>query len=168
MAPPAPPSSSVPLRYALPLERAGEAAGAAARGGDKMDHRQGSVRVRVLEAEGLASRADGSPCEPYVTVAVAELLRKRARRTVARARGPNAVWEEAFDFEGVSACSQIVVDVWDRPAAGAESNLLGKVVLELGECRPGVPHTYFKRLLEGNLVLRVLFDFEPLPADESA
>ena len=30
----------------------------------------------------------------------------------------------------------------------------------------GVPHTYFKHLLEGKLVLRVLFDFNELPPVE--
>ena len=41
-------------------------------------HQPGSLRVRLLEAEGLAARADGSACEPYVTVSVAELTRRIA------------------------------------------------------------------------------------------
>lgn len=134
-------------------------------------HQPGSLRVRLLEAEGLAARADGSACEPYVTVSVAELTRRRTRRTDAK-RGVGGVvaFEEAFDFEATSACAQVVVDVWDRPAAGAPASLLGKAVLGVGECRAGVPHTYFKHLLEGKLVLRLLFDFAPLPseADELA
>ena len=60
--------------------------------------------------------------------------------------------------------------MWDRPAPAAPPDLLGKAVLNLSECRPGVPHTYFKHLLEGKLVLRLLFDFATLPseADELA
>jgi hypothetical protein len=38
----------------------------------------------------------------------------------------------------------------DKDAATkAAADLLGKAVLSLSECRPGVPHTYFKHLLEG-------------------
>lgn len=159
-----PSRSAEQLRYELPLERAGEAAGGSREADLAADHRQGSLRVRVVEAEGLARRADGAPCEPYVTVAVAELLRRRTRRTSGAARGPVARWGEAFDFDSVSACAQVVVDVWDRPPGGV-ADLLGKAVLSLDECRPGVPHSYFKHLLEGKLVLRVLFDFESLPSE---
>ena len=141
------------VRYELPLARAGEGAAGVPADADA-DHRQGNLRVRVMMAEGLP---EGS--QPSVTVAVAELTRRRARRTATAARGPNAEWNEAFDFEATSACAQVVLDVWDRPATGAAA-LLGKVVIGLSECRPGVPHTYFKHLLEGKLVLRVLFGFE--------
>jgi len=57
------------------------------------------------------------------------------------------------------------VDVWDQPAEGP-ADLLGKAVLSLSECRVGVPHTYFKHLLEGKLVLRLLFDLDDLPSEE--
>ena len=139
------------LRYDLPLARAGEAVGASGLTDASADHQPGNLRVRIIEAEGLASRADGSACEPFVTVAVAELTRRRTRRTAAASRGPNVKWGQAFDFEGTSACAQVVVDVWDRPAEGP-ADLLGKAVLSLSECRVGVPHTYFKHLLEGKLV----------------
>ena len=78
-------------------------------------------------------------------------------------------WDEAFDFDTISACAQIVVDVWDQPGDGP-AELLGKALLSLSDCRPGVPHTYFNHLLEGKVVLRVLFDFAelPSPADELA
>ena len=68
------------------------------------------------------------------------------------------------DFEAASACSQVVVDVWDRLSANTPPDLLGKAVLSVSECRAGVPHTYFKNLLEGKLVVRLLFDFAPLPS----
>mmetsp|Transcript_4017 Transcript_4017/g.10446 ORF Transcript_4017/g.10446 Transcript_4017/m.10446 type:complete len:168 (+) Transcript_4017:71-574(+) len=139
------------LRYDLPLARPGAAAGATslAMDGDG-DHRQGNLRVRVLTAEGLPARADGGASEPFVTVSVAELTRRRTRRT-AGAFGPDTDFNTAFDFAGTSACAQVVVDVWDRPGDGP-ADLLGKAVLDLSECRPGVPHTYFKHLLEGKLV----------------
>ena len=153
------------LHYSAPLERAGEAA-ASLGSPAELDHRPGALRVSILEAEGLAARPDGSPCEPYVTVSAAELLRRRTRRTRACVRGKDVTWGESFEFDGVSACSQIVIDVWDRPAGGGAADLLGKAVLGLEECRPGVPHTYFKHLLEGRIALRILFDFDPLPPDE--
>jgi Ca2+-dependent lipid-binding protein len=142
------------LRYDLPLARPGEAAGTSSSLTAAADHAPGNLRVRIIEAEGLAARADGSRCEPYVTVAVAELTRRRVRRT-ASARGGAYVWQEAFDFDATSACAQVVVDVWDQPK-DSPAELLGKAVLSLGECRPGVPHTYFKHLLEGKLVRGIL------------
>ena len=112
------PSDVQVLRYELPLARAGASAGPGLPSLDEADHRPGYLRVRIIEAEGLAPRSDGSPCEPYVTVAVAEFTRRRTRRTAAGA-GPNVTWAEAFDFEGTSACAQLVVDVWDKPSGGA-------------------------------------------------
>ena len=135
------------------------------------DHRPGNLRVRIVEAEGLATRADGSACIPYATVTVAELTRRRTRRTRTAGPGPSVTWGEAFDFDAASACAQVVVDVWDAAGeAGGSAELLGKAVLSVGECRAGVPHTYFKHLLEGKVVLRLLFDFADLPshADEQA
>ena len=154
------------LKYELPVARTGESAATSASGlSADADHRPGNLRVHVLEAEGLATRADGSACKPYVTVAVAELTRRRTRRTAASGPGPSVQWTEAFDFEGTSACAQVVVDVWDQPTDGP-ADLLGKALLPLADCRAGVPHTYFKHLLEGKLVLRVLFDFDELPTLE--
>ena len=72
---------------------------------------------------------------------------------------------DAFDFDGTSACAQVVVEAWDQPSDGP-ADLLGKALLSVSECRAGVPHTYFKHLLEGKLVLRVLFDFDELPSLE--
>ena len=152
------------LRYELPLARVGEAAGSSGFAADAdADHRPGNLRVRVLQAEGLPVRADGSACEPYATISVAELTRRRTKRTSVGS-GSSVEWDEAFDFESTSACAQVVVDVWDRPTDGS-ADLLGKAVLALAECRPGVPHTYFKHLLEGKLVVRLLFDFAELPSE---
>ena len=53
------------------------------------------------------------------TVAVAELTRRRTRRTRTLGPGPSVAWGEAFDFEGTSACAQVVVDVWDESSEGA-------------------------------------------------
>jgi hypothetical protein len=155
------------LKYDLPLAKVGDGAATSAASGLPLnaDHRPGNLRVHVVEAEGLALRADGSACEPYATVAVAELTRRRTRRTAAPGRGPRVAWGESFDFEGTSACAQVVIDVWDRPTEGP-ADLLGKALLDLSDCRPGVPHTYFKHLLEGKVVLRVLFDFGELPSVE--
>ena len=136
------------------------------------DFRPGYLRVRVLEAEGLPSRPGGAPCDPYVVVALCELTGRRARRTAARVGGAAPSWNESFDFDvRTCALAQVVVDVWDRSAAaGGEDDLMGKAVISLSECRPGMPHTFFKNLLEGRLVFRVLFDHAPLPSvdDEEA
>ena len=157
------PDSVQVLRYDLPLAQAGAAAGASsssllgALGGADANFEPGSLRVRVLEAEGLAPRSDGSACKPYVTVAVAELTRRRTRRTDSKpSSGGSVSFSQAFDFEDTQACAQVVVDVWDRPLPGSPPDLLGKAVLNLSECRPGVPHTYFKHLLEGKLVRAAL------------
>ena len=34
-----------------------------------------------------------------------------------------------------------------------------------GRCRPGVPHIFYQRLIEGTLVIRVLFDANELPPE---
>jgi len=153
------------LRHDLPLQRAGQ--GTASRDPDDkdLDHRQGNLRVRILEAEGLPNRPDGAACEPYVTVTNAELTRRRVRKTAPGA-GSDVRWDEAFDFEGTSACAQIVIDTWDRSSQGGPPDLLGKAVVSLSECRPGIPHTFFSNLLEGKLVVRLLFDFASLPSPE--
>ena len=152
------------LKYELPLAKTGEAAAASSVTGLPLDadHRPGNLRVHIIEAEGLAMRADGTPCRPYATITIAELTRRRTRRVAAGGVGPSVQWGEAFDFEDTSACAQVVVDVWDKPS-DAPADLLGKALLSLSDCRCGVPHTYFKHLLEGKLVLRVLFDFDQLP-----
>ena len=124
----------------------------------------GSLRVRVLAAEALPLRADGCACEPYVTVAVVEHTRRRIRRTV-RASGSEAEWNEFFDFDRTSDAAQIVVDVWDQ-LDNEPARLLGKAVYSVAECRPGIPHLLFLRLLVGTLALRVLFDFADLPSEE--
>ena len=156
------------LRYELPLAKIGEGGAASTVFGLPVDadFRQGNLRVHVLEADGLPSRADGSPCQPYATVAVAELTRRRTRRTRTIGSGPNITWGESFDFETTSACGQVVVDVWDKPSETQPADMLGKALLSLCDCRPGVPHTYFKHLLVGKVVIRVLFDFEELPTLE--
>ena len=90
------------LRYDLPLARPGEAAGALSLATDAdADYRQGNLRVRVLNAEGLPARADGSACEPYATVVIAELTRRRTKRT-RTASGSTFEWGEAFHFEAAS------------------------------------------------------------------
>ena len=153
------------MRYDPP-PRVGTVAEKGSAEGMELDHRPGNLRVHVLEGEGLATRADGSDCRPYAVVHVNEITRRRSQRTAeVEATGAIATWGEAFDFEDTSACAQIVVDVYDRPS-GAPSELLGKALFTLTECRVGVPHTYFKHLLEGKLVLRVLFDFDELPSLE--
>lgn len=162
------PSQVTVLRYELPLARPGEA-GAAAMTASGLpvdaDMRPGNLRVHIVEAEGLAARADGSACAPYVTLSVVELTRRRTRRTASPGAGPNVSFGDAFDFDGTSACAQVVVEAWDQPSDGP-ADLLGKALLSVSECRAGVPHTYFKHLLEGKLVLRVLFDFDELPSLE--
>jgi len=62
--------------------------------------------------------------------------------------------------------TQVVIDVWDRSSRGGPPDLLGKAVISLSECRAGMPHTYVNNLLEGKLVVRLLFDFSPLPSVE--
>ena len=164
------PSTVQVLRYDLPLARPGEGAGALKSGlALDADHRPGNLRVRIVEAEGLATRPDGNACMAFATVTIAELTRRRSRKTHAPGPGSSVAWDAVLDFEDASASSQIIVDVWDD-VPGGQPELLGKALLSLAECRPGVPHTYFKHLLEGKLVLRVLFDFAPLPspADEQA
>ena len=153
------------LRNDLAAKIVGEAA--AANDAPASEPVVGTLRVRVLEAEGLAARPNGAPCVPYATVAVTELTRRRTRRTSAAASGPAASWDEAFEFEGTSSDAQVVVDVWDRSDQGGPSDLLGKVVLGVSECRLGVPHTFLKHLLEGKLALRVTFDTKALPDDSA-
>ena len=176
------------LQYDLPVQRLG--AGTAAQDPEPTEASPvvGTLRVRVMKAEGLPSRPDGEPCAPYVTVSVTELTRRRVKRTSATgARGPDASWDEAFEFEGTGSDAQVVVDVWDRSSVGGTPDLLGKVLITVGECRLGVPHTYLKHLIvrrrpplaphapalmrahppaqEGKLSVRLLFDTAPLPAE---
>ena len=103
----------------------------------------GLLRVRVLEAEGLPRREDGSVRVPFAAVAVNELTRRRTRRTCAKAAQPlgssrgaadggseptgperpggcAASWGEAFEFEGTGAAAQVVVDLWDAPAGSGD------------------------------------------------
>ncbi|KAL1522982.1 hypothetical protein AB1Y20_017945 [Prymnesium parvum] len=152
-------AGSAELRYDLPLLRAGQAAAPL---DEELDHQPCNLRVRVLEASGLPPRPDGSPCRPVVIVTVAEFTRRRTRRCSAKGVGPAVEWNECFDFEGASACSQVVVDVWDQADDGKKTDLLGKAVMSLTDCREGVPHTYFKHLIEGTLAVRLLFSFAEL------
>ena len=138
------------LRYDLPLERAGQISSRP----QEADHRPCNLRVRILEAEGLPTRPDGTPCQPRITVTVAELTRRRTRRATPSGTGPSVSVNESFDFEETSACAQVVVDVWDEAADGSRSDLLGKAVISLSDCREGVPHTFAKNMLEGKLVRR--------------
>ena len=140
---------SAMLRYDLPIDRAGQSA---VQPESELDHRPGNLRIRVLEANDLPVRPDGTPCQPFATVTVAELTRRRTRKCSAAGAGPSVEWDDCFDFEETSACAQVVIDVWDQSADGAKTDLLGKAVMSLSDCRNGVPHTYFKNLLEGTLV----------------
>ena len=163
---PAPPAlnkydSSQRLDKALSPQRVAPLPGSAAHAAappHTADTDSGNLRVRVVEAVGLPPRADGTAYEPYTTIAVTDPTRRRTRRTGA--------WGEAFDFERASARALVAVDVWDSAGADAAASLLGKAVLSLAECRPGVPHVVFHPLLEGGeLVLRVLFNTRELPSD---
>lgn len=138
------------LRYDLPLERTGQSS---PRAEGEADYRPGNLRVRILEVEGLPTRPDGSPCQPTVVVTVSELTRRRSRRISPDGAGPSVSLDKSFDFEETSASAQVVVDVWDQSADGVKSDLLGKAVIGLAECREGVPHTFMKNLLEGKLVM---------------
>ena len=141
---------SAALRYDLPLERAGQSSSQPE--SSELDHRPGNLRVRVFEANDLPSRPDGTPCQPFATVTVAELTRRRTKKCSHVGAGPSVEWDDCFDFEGTSACAQVVIDVWDQSADGTKTDLLGKAVLSLTDCREDVPHTYYKNLLEGTLV----------------
>ena len=154
------------LRQDPPLQYAGEGAATRELDVSELDHRQGYLRVRVLAGEGLPARADGRPCVPFTTITLAQLTKRHTQRIAAHGSGPDVSWNEHVDFDSVSACSQVIVDVWDEQVVGGPPDLLGKVVLSLSNCRAGVPHTYFKHLLEGKIVLRLLFDTDPLPSAE--
>uniref|UniRef100_A0A7S0Q0P8 C2 domain-containing protein n=1 Tax=Coccolithus braarudii TaxID=221442 RepID=A0A7S0Q0P8_9EUKA len=156
--------SAALVRYDLPMTKAGLGSASRERADmDDDDFRQGTLRVSVLQAEGLPLRADGGECAPYVTVSVAELTRRRVRKTTTPVCGVDVMWGEAFDFALTSACAQVVVDVWDRADQNAPADLLGKTVVSVSGCRPGIPHTIFSHLLHGKLAVRLLFDFEDLP-----
>eukprot|EP00967_Tisochrysis_lutea_P135929 scaffold241832_cov29-Tisochrysis_lutea.AAC.5 len=119
---------------------------------DQLDQRLGTLRVWVLEAKGLQRRAAATPSQPYATVALNELTRRRVRRTRAAPAGPSPSWREAFDFGQASLNGQVVVDLWDSPDSSAPAELLGKAVVSVSECRLGVPHTMIKHMLQGQLV----------------
>jgi Ca2+-dependent lipid-binding protein len=116
----------------------------------------GTLRVHVLDAEGLSSRDDGSARQAYATVSVTDFSKRRTARTSVVEGASMVTWGETFDFEDTSMHALVVVDLWD---AGTASVLLGKARLCLEGVRPGVPHTTFQPLLDGGtLVLRVDFD----------
>ena len=150
--------SAAVIRHDLPLKYAGK--GGEAR--EDADLRPGSLRVSILEAEGLPARPDGTACRPHVVISVAELTRRRCRRTMSLS-GPTPEWNESFDLDEVGGSGQVVVDLWDAVEGSGEPDLMGKAVVSLDECRPGVPHTFFKNMLEGKLAFRVLFDHGALP-----
>ena len=142
--------SAAVIRHDLPLKYAGKGDDALAR--EDADLRPGSLRVSILEAEGLPARPDGTACRPHVVISVAELTRRRCRRTMSL-NGPAPEWNESFDLDEVGGSGQ----------GSGEPDLMGKAVVSLDECRPGVPHTFFKNMLVGKLVFRVLFDHGDLP-----
>ena len=152
--------SAAVIRHDLPLKYAGKGDDALAR--EDADLRPGSLRVSILEAEGLPARPDGTTCRPHVVISVAELTRRRCRRTMSLS-GPTPEWNESFDLDEVGGSGQVVVDLWDAAEGSGEPDLMGKAVVSLDECRPGVPHTFFKNMLVGKLVFRVLFDHGDLP-----
>eukprot|EP00965_Chrysotila_dentata_P187120 6171926-Pleurochrysis_carterae.AAC.3 len=94
------------LRYDAPIQRAGVAAASREPPIEDEDFTPGFLRVRILEADGLPNRPDGSCCQPYVTVANTQLTGRRVRRTDA-ANGPCAVWGQSFDFDNTSASAQV-------------------------------------------------------------
>ena len=151
--------SAAVMRHNHPLTYAGQGGELAQ---DDADLRPGSLRVSILEAEGLPARPDGTACRPHVVVSVAELTRRRCRRTTSLS-GPAPEWNESFDLDEVGGSGQVVVDLWDAAEGAGEADLMGKAVVSLDECRPGVPHTFFKNMLVGKLTFRLLFDHANLP-----
>ena len=133
--------------------------------------RTGYLRVSLLEADGLSPRSDGSPREPYAVVAINEPTRRRTRRSSSCTVGTTAPWAETFDFDRTSLDAQVVVDVLDddgRGGAGLPAELLGKAVVDVGTCKPGVPHLFITQLWllggTGQLALRLTFDYQELPS----
>ena len=121
------------------------------------------LRVSVLEVNGLACA--GKLC---AKVSVTELpCRRRTRRTAANATtqdGQRVEWGDEFVFARTSANAIVVVDVWDQSASAA-GELLGKGLIHVVDCRPGVPHTFwFNLLVDGNLIVRVEFG-DPVDAE---
>ena len=117
----------------------------------------GTLRVHVLDAEGLSCRDDGSARQAYATVNVTDFSKRRTARTSVVEGASTVTWGEIFDFKDTPMPhALVVVDLWD---AGTAPVLLGKARLSLEGVRPGVPHTTFQPLLDGGmLVLRVDFD----------
>ena len=119
----------------------------------------GYLRIRVIDAEDLPRRADGSATRPYVMIAVNEFTRRRVRRSAESNQDDACVFwgnrgqGEVFDFDHTNANAQIVIDCWDRPCDDVAPALLGKIVVPLTECSPGVPHTFFRHLLWGKMVI---------------
>ena len=118
----------------------------------------GTLRVHVLDAEGLSCRDDGSARQAYATVNVTDFSKRRTARTSVVEGASTVTWGEIFDFKDTPMPhALVVVDLWD---AGTAPVLLGKARLSLEGVRPGVPHTTFQPLLDGGmLVLRVALRF---------
>ena len=119
----------------------------------------------------MPPREDGRARSIYATVAVTQLTRRRTRRTPAVAcDGQTVTWGVPFDFSETHEGALVVVDVWDAAGScpGLPAEILGKVVLNVSDCRRGVPHLYLSHLLlGGELAVRLLFDYETeLPSDE--
>ena len=70
------------------------------------------------------------------------------------------MWHDgaSFEFQRTSVGAQVSVGLWDEPKGGWPAELLGKAVVRVDECRPGVPHTHVASLLAGTLVLRLSRD----------
>ena len=147
------PSSLLPASPLPPMLLPSAAPRSMAKAGDYV----GTLRVHVLDAEGLSCRDDGSARQAYATVNVTDFSKRRTARTSVVEGASTVTWGEIFDFKDTPMPhALVVVDLWD---AGTAPVLLGKARLSLEGVRLGVPHITFQPLLDGGmLVLRVDFD----------
>lgn len=132
--------------------------------------RRGRLRVQLVELDGLPARDDGSARQPYAMVALIDGPWRRTRCTDAPEPRASGAWAAgaAVEFERASAEALLVVDVKDSVSKAAPKHdgaacisadeIVGKAVVSLSECRPGVPHVFIVPLLAGQLVLQLHFD----------
>eukprot|EP00960_Hanusia_phi_P021448 633851-Hanusia_phi.AAC.2 len=92
---------------------------------------RGSLTVSIIEARNLMGKESGGTSNPYCTLWLSSLGKKRMTSTKVVYSNLNPVWESVFDFVATEPADVLMVEVWSKSGRLSMDKFLGRLQLAL-------------------------------------
>jgi len=94
---------------------------------------RGSLTVTIIEARNLVGKETGGTSNPYCTLWLSSLGKKRMASTKVVHADLNPVWENAFDFVATEPADVLMIEVWSKSGRLSMDKFLGRLQLALAQ-----------------------------------